>query len=124
MGAPNDRLVTGEFPIQGEARAGDPGERMKPKRAKAHFMHEAYEVVASSCVCQLVDEDGVELLLVQQSPNSVGKRDMRAQNAVHCRRLLTPGKADRDAMGEELRPRGMNALNGPALRMAAVSPYP
>ena len=91
VGALNDRLVTGELSIQGKAGARDPDKRMKPQRAKSNFMDKAYQVVAPSCMCQLVDKNGVEFMLTQQPVNSLGKRDVRMQNPVHRRTLPTPG---------------------------------
>ena len=73
VGALNNKFVAGEFPIQSKPRPGNPDQRMKPKRAKAKFVNKAYQVVASSCVCQLVDEDGVEFVLTQHAVNTVRK---------------------------------------------------
>jgi hypothetical protein len=73
VGALNNKLVAGQFPIQSEPRPSDPDQRMKPQDAKAEFVNEAYQVVAPSRVSELVDENSIEFILTQHLVNSAGK---------------------------------------------------
>src|ERR1700681_2869081 len=98
---------------------------MKPQHAKPHFMNEAYEVVAPSCMRQLVDKDRAQLMLTQQSVNPVRKQYMRTKNPVYCWSLPTPREPYRDALRKETRPRVRGTSpRGPDLSIALVRPYP
>jgi len=101
VGALNNKLVAGQFPIQSEPRPSDPDQRMKPQDAKAEFVNEAYQVVAPSRVSELVDENSIEFILTQHLVNSAGKRNIRMQNPVNSRSVTTCGKPYRDAMRVE-----------------------
>lgn len=98
MGALNNKFVAGEFPIQSKLRPGNPDQRMKPKPAKPEFVNKSYQVVASFCVCQLVDEDSIEFMLTQHAVNSAGKRDIRMQNPVNSRSVATCSEPYWDAV--------------------------
>jgi hypothetical protein len=56
---------------------------MKPQQAKTDFMDQPDQIVVPSCVCQFVEEDGIELWFCQQSADPVGEPDLRTQNTIH-----------------------------------------
>src|SRR5579859_309495 len=97
----NHRLVTGKFAIQGEARAGDPDERMKPQQTQSYFMDETNQVVASFCVGEFVEEDRIEFMFAEQAVNATGKRDVGVKDAVDCGRLSSCGEPYGNAMSQE-----------------------
>jgi len=75
-------------------------------------------------VCQLVEEDSVEFVLTQHTVNSLGKRDMRMQNPVHCGTLPPSSELYPYAISKETRPLFTDMLMAHRLRIATLSPYP
>ena len=124
MVALNNGLVTRQFSVQGQARAGKPDKRMKPQCANYNFMDKPDEVVVPSCMRQFVDKNSVKFMLTQQPLNSSGKGNVRTQNPVHRRSVLSLSKLYRHTVCNEIPTRLKSALTGRNLIIAAASPYP
>src|SRR5438477_6908210 len=75
MRTPNHRLVARELAIERHARSSEPDQRMEPKGAQRNLVEQTNEIIASSCMGHLVQQDSMELSLIEQSIDTHRKQD-------------------------------------------------
>ena len=75
-------------------------------------------------MCQFVNQDSLEFVLVQQPLNALGQLYMRTQKPIYCRSLPTLREPYRDATDKKTPYWLGNVLTSRGLRIATLSPYP
>jgi hypothetical protein len=65
-------------------------------------MDQPDQIVAPSCVCQFVEEDGIESRFCQQSVDPIEATDARAQNSIHYRAVPSKREPDGRTLNKEI----------------------
>src|SRR5436190_17932485 len=103
MRTPNDRLVARELAMEPHARSSEPDHRMEPKGAQRNLVEQTNEIIASSCMGHLVQQDSMELSLIEQSIDTHRKQDMRREDAADRRCGMSVIEAHWDAICHKTR---------------------